>query len=62
MIYSSPQMHEVVRLAVSIAPSDAPVLITGPNGSGKAKLAEIIQANSPRRDRPFARAKVGGLR
>jgi DNA-binding NtrC family response regulator len=60
-IYASPQMHEAVRLAVSIAPSDAPVLITGPNGSGKEKLAEIIQANSRRRDRPFVRVNVGAL-
>jgi len=61
VIYSSPQMHEMVRLAVSIAPSDAPVLITGPNGSGKEKLAEIIQANSRRRDKAFVRVNVGAL-
>jgi len=61
VVYTSPQMHEVVRLAVSIAPSDVPVLITGPNGSGKEKLAEIVQANSRRRDRPFVRVNVGAL-
>ena len=61
VIYASPQMHEVVRLAVSIAPSDVPVLITGPNGSGKEKLAEIVQANSRRRDKPFVRVNVGAL-
>jgi DNA-binding NtrC family response regulator len=61
VIYNSQQMHEVVRLAVSIAPSEVPVLITGPNGSGKEKLAEIIQANSRRRDKPFVRVNVGAL-
>jgi DNA-binding NtrC family response regulator len=61
MIYSSPQLHEATRLAVSIAPSDAPVLITGPNGSGKEKIAEIIVANSRRRDKPFVRVNVGAL-
>jgi DNA-binding NtrC family response regulator len=61
VIYASPQMHEVVRLGVSIAPSDAPVLITGPNGSGKEKLAEIIQANSRRKDKPFVKVNVGAL-
>jgi len=61
VIYASPQMHEVVRLAVSIAPSEVPVLITGPNGSGKEKLAEIIQANSRRKDKPFVRVNVGAL-
>jgi DNA-binding NtrC family response regulator len=61
VVYASPQMHDVVRLAVSIAPSDVPVLITGPNGSGKEKLAEIIQANSRRKDKPFVRVNVGAL-
>jgi DNA-binding NtrC family response regulator len=61
VIYASPQMHEVIRLAVSIAPSDAPVLITGPNGSGKEKLAEIIQANSRRKDKPFIKVNAGAL-
>ncbi len=28
--------------------SDAPVLVTGPSGAGKEKLAEIVQANSRR--------------
>jgi DNA-binding NtrC family response regulator len=63
VVYASPQMHDVVRLAVSIAPSDVPVLITGPNGSGKEKLAEIVQANSRRKgnDKPFVRVNVGAL-
>jgi DNA-binding NtrC family response regulator len=61
LIYASPQMHEVVRLAASIAPSDAPVLVTGPNGSGKEKIAEIIQANSRRKDRPFIKVNAGAL-
>jgi DNA-binding NtrC family response regulator len=61
LIYASPQMHEVVRLAVSIAPSDAPVLITGPNGSGKEKVAEIIQANSRRKDKAFIKVNAGAL-
>jgi len=61
LVYSSEAMHSVVSLAVSVAPSDAPILITGPNGAGKEKLAEIVQANSRRRDRPFVRVNAGGL-
>jgi DNA-binding NtrC family response regulator len=61
VVYASPQMHEVVRLAVTIAPSDAPVLITGPNGSGKEKIAEIIQANSRRKAEPFVKVNAGAL-
>ena len=61
LVYSSEAMHAVVALAVSVAPSDAPILITGPNGAGKEKLAEIVQANSRRRDKPFVKVNAGGL-
>ncbi len=61
LVYSSEAMHEVVALAVNVAPSEAPILITGPNGSGKEKLAEIVQANSRRRDRPFVKVNAGAL-
>ncbi|MCG5051831.1 MAG: sigma-54 dependent transcriptional regulator [Myxococcales bacterium] len=61
VIYASDAMHEVVRLAVTVAASEAPVLITGPNGSGKEKLAEILQANSRRKDKPFVKVNVGAL-
>jgi DNA-binding NtrC family response regulator len=61
LVYESRAMHEVVSLAVHVAPSDAAVLIAGPNGSGKEKLAEIVQANSRRADKPFVRVNAGGL-
>jgi DNA-binding NtrC family response regulator len=61
LVYESRSMHEVVSLAVHVAPSDAAVLIAGPNGSGKEKLAEIVQANSRRADQPFVRVNAGGL-
>ncbi|HKA89761.1 MAG TPA: sigma-54 dependent transcriptional regulator [Haliangiales bacterium] len=61
LIYASDAIHDVVSLGVAVASSDAPVLITGPNGSGKEKLADIIQANSRRRDKPFVKVNAGGL-
>ncbi len=61
LVYCSRAMHEVVSLALTVAPSDAPVLIMGPNGAGKEKLAEIVQANSSRRDQPFITVNAGGL-
>jgi len=61
VVYRSSAMHDVVSLAVNVADSSAPVLITGPSGSGKEKLAEIVQANSSRRDRPFVRVNVGAI-
>ena len=61
VVYESDSMHRVVSLAVQVAASDVPVLITGPNGVGKEKIAEIVQANSSRRDAPFVRVNAGAL-
>jgi DNA-binding NtrC family response regulator len=61
LVYASPAMHEVVRLAAKVAPSEAAVLITGPNGSGKERVAQIVQANSRRKDKPFVKVNAGGL-
>jgi DNA-binding NtrC family response regulator len=61
LIYGSDIMHELLALAVRIAPSSVPVLITGPNGSGKELVAEIVRNNSRRRDKPFVKVNAGGL-
>ncbi|MGE5783526.1 MAG: sigma-54-dependent transcriptional regulator, partial [Myxococcales bacterium] len=61
LVYESQQMHDVVSLAVKVAQSNVSVLITGPNGSGKERLAEIVQANSRRKGKPFVRVNSGGL-
>jgi len=61
VLYTSPAMHEVVSLVVKVAPADVPVLITGPNGAGKEQVAEMVQANSRRKERPFVKVNCGGL-
>ncbi|HET9953238.1 MAG TPA: sigma-54 dependent transcriptional regulator [Polyangiaceae bacterium] len=61
LVYASSALHQVVSLAAKVAPSDAAVLITGPNGSGKELIAQIIQANSRRKKAPFVRVNAGGL-
>lgn len=45
-VVADPVSERVVSLACQVARSELPVLITGPNGAGKEKIAEIIQANS----------------
>ncbi len=45
-VVADPASERVVSLACQVARSELPVLITGPNGAGKEKIAEIIQANS----------------
>lgn len=61
IVYESEALHRTISLAVSIAGSDAPVLVTGPSGSGKERLAEIVQANSRRSNGPFIRVNVGAI-
>jgi DNA-binding NtrC family response regulator len=61
LVYESAPMHDVVSLAVKVSSSNVPVLITGPNGCGKEKLAEIVFANSRRKGKPFVRVNSGGL-
>jgi DNA-binding NtrC family response regulator len=61
LVYVSMAMHDVVSLAARVAAADVPVLISGPNGAGKEKVAEIVQANSRRKNGPFVKVNAGGL-
>ena len=61
IVFESAVMRRLVDLAVQVATADVPVLITGPNGVGKEKFAEIIQANSRRASRPFIAVNAGAL-
>lgn len=49
----SQAIREVLGRIVKVAPTDATVLITGENGTGKELVAKAIHANSKRADRPF---------
>ncbi len=61
VVFSDPAMERVIGLACQVARADVPVLITGPNGSGKEKVAEIIQANSNAKTGPFVTLNCGAL-
>jgi DNA-binding NtrC family response regulator len=60
-VFADPAMERVIALACQIARADVPVLITGPNGAGKEKIAEIVQANSTVREGPFVTLNCGAL-
>ncbi len=60
-VYESVAMQEIIAVATRVAPADVPILITGPNGAGKEKIAEIIQANSNVSGGPFVSVNVGAL-
>ncbi len=61
MIWQDPATERVIHLACQVARADVPVLISGPNGTGKERIAEIIQANSAVRDGPFVVLNCGAL-
>jgi DNA-binding NtrC family response regulator len=61
LIFASSATERVVELACQVARADIPVLITGPNGAGKERIAEIIQANSAVRNGPFVTVNCGAL-
>ena len=60
-VFADPIMERVVALACQVARASVPVLITGPNGTGKEKIAEIVQANSAVRAGPFVTLNCGAL-
>jgi len=60
-VFADPASERAIALACQVARSELPVLITGPNGSGKEKIAEIVQANSPMRQGPFVALNCGAI-
>ena len=61
LVYDDPATESMLRLACQVARSDIPVLVTGANGTGKEKYAEIVHANSAVRDGPFVPLNCGAL-
>ncbi|QTL34447.1 sigma-54-dependent transcriptional regulator [Pseudoalteromonas viridis] len=61
LIFADQAMLPLLETATQVACSDAQVLITGPNGAGKEKIAELLVANSAYRDKPFIRVNAGAL-
>jgi len=61
LVYDDVASETVLALALQVARSDLPVLVTGPNGAGKEKYAEIIHANSAVKSGPFVAVNCGAL-
>jgi len=61
LVFASEAMSRTIELACQVARSDVPVLITGPNGSGKERIAAIVHANSGVRRGPFVAVNCGAL-
>lgn len=53
MVANSPVMRTFMRDLMKVAPTDAWVLITGENGTGKELAARTLHRNSKQKDKPF---------
>jgi DNA-binding NtrC family response regulator len=60
-IGESPAMQEVLRSIRKVAPTDADVLITGENGTGKELIARMLHRESKRSDEVFVSVDLGSL-
>ena len=61
IVFASSAMERLVELACQVARADASVLITGPNGAGKERVAEIVHANSAVKSGPCVIVNCGAL-
>ncbi len=61
IVWADPATERVLHLACQVARSDVPVLVTGPNGTGKERIAEVIQRNSHVAGGPFVVLNCGAL-
>jgi Nif-specific regulatory protein len=61
IVGQSPAILEVQQLLKKVAPSRAPVLLTGESGTGKGLLARVLHELSPRSRYPFIRINCASL-
>jgi two-component system nitrogen regulation response regulator NtrX len=61
IIGNSTAIKQVLEMSDKVAPTDARVLITGPNGSGKELIARRIHDNSPRKMAPFIEVNCAAI-
>jgi DNA-binding NtrC family response regulator len=61
MIGQSREMETIKEIIEKVAPTDARVLITGSNGTGKELVAHWIHQKSERRDAPFIEVNCAAI-
>ncbi|MBA3562625.1 MAG: sigma-54-dependent Fis family transcriptional regulator [Gammaproteobacteria bacterium] len=61
IVFESDAMLQVISVATRVAHADVPVLITGANGAGKEKIADIVQANSACANGPYIKVNAGAF-
>ena len=61
MIGNSPALARIQEMIGKVAPTDARVLITGPNGSGKELVANALHSQSQRSSRPLVEVNCAAI-
>jgi len=61
LIAASPEMQPILELIERVGPSEANVLITGDNGTGKGVVARALHAVSQRAAMPMVTVNTGGF-
>ena len=61
LVGASPSLAEVRTIVEQAAPSEARILITGENGTGKELVARSIHAKSKRADGPFVEVNCAAI-
>ena len=61
LVFEADATLRALELACQVARSDVPLLVTGPNGSGKERIAAIVHANSAVARGPFVAVNCGAL-
>jgi DNA-binding NtrC family response regulator len=61
LVGRSPVMMRLRQLIERVAPTDATVLVTGENGTGKEMVARELYRRSPRRTQPFIKVNCAAI-
>ena len=61
LIGDCPRLREIRAFIDSVAPTDATVLITGENGTGKELVVRALHAGSPRREKPLVEVNCAAI-
>ncbi len=61
LVFASEAMLSTLELAAQVARTELPVLVSGPNGCGKERVAALVHANSAQRKGPFVALNCGAL-
>jgi len=61
LVWQSAAMHQLMQQLASVAATDANLLLTGENGTGKSQLAHWLHLNSHRKSQAFISVNMGAI-